>query len=99
MLAVPNHGSLAPVEALRGQYGLARLIARGDLVNNAKELAEEVFGTFPGLYQMILDRRLHPGLDLFEPSKWPSQGPHPDPAAAGDSAEGGSLAGRSCGHP
>lgn len=78
MLAVPNHGSLAPVEALRGQYGLARLIARGDLVNNAKELAEEVFGTFPGLYQMILDRRLHPGLDLFEASKWPSQGPHPD---------------------
>jgi len=78
MLAVPNHGSLAPVEALRGQYGLARLIARGDLVNNAKDLAEEVFRTFPGLYQMILDRRLHPGLDLFEASQWPSQGPRPD---------------------
>jgi hypothetical protein len=78
MLAVPNHGSLAPVEALRGQYGLARLIAGADPVHDAEGLARDVFSTFPGLYQLILDRRLHPGLDLFEAGNWPSGGPQPD---------------------
>ncbi|MDA1316178.1 MAG: alpha/beta fold hydrolase [Acidobacteria bacterium] len=79
MLATPNHGSLAPVEALRGQYGIARLIARGDLFNNAEELARDVFSTLPGLYQMILARKLHPDLDLLSPANWPQTGPQPDP--------------------
>ncbi len=77
MLATPNHGSLAPVEALRGQYGLARVIAGGDLHHDAEALAKNVFGTFPGLYQMILARRLHPGLDLLDAAAWPSVGPRP----------------------
>lgn len=79
MLATPNHGSLAPVEAFRGQYGLARTIAKADLVNDAEELAQDVFATFPGLYQMILSRRLLPDLDLFDASQWPTTGPQPDP--------------------
>ncbi len=78
MLAVPNHGSLAPVEALRGQYGLARTIAGVDLSSTAKDLADKVFGTFPGLYQMILARSLNPKLDLLDISKWPSNAPRPD---------------------
>ncbi|MBL9126343.1 MAG: alpha/beta fold hydrolase, partial [Verrucomicrobiales bacterium] len=77
MLATPNHGSLAPVEALRGQYGLARMIAGGDLFHTAEELARDVFGTFPGLYQMILARRLNPELDLLDPKHWPTTGPQP----------------------
>lgn len=79
MLATPNHGSLAPVEALRGQYGLARLIAGADVFHSAESLAREVFGTFPGLHQMILDRRLHPDLDLLDLSSWPASGPRPNP--------------------
>lgn len=78
MLATPNHGSLAPVEALRGQYGLARTIAKGDLLNDADDLAREVFSTFPGLYQMILAKKLHPGLNLHDAGKWPRTGPQPD---------------------
>ncbi len=78
MLATPNHGSLAPVEALRGQYGLARTIAGADLFSSADELAREVFSTFPGLYQMILARKLHPDLDLLDPANWPRTGPQPD---------------------
>ena len=78
MLATPNHGSLAPVEALRGQYGLARTIAKGDLFNNAEDLAREVFSTFPGLYQMILAKQLHPDLNLHDAANWPQTGPRPD---------------------
>lgn len=78
MLAVPNHGSLAPVEALRGQFALARMIAGGDFLHNSADLAQQVFSTFPGLYQMILAGRLNSGPDLLDASQWPANGPQPD---------------------
>lgn len=94
MLATPNHGSLAPVEALRGQYGLARMIAGADVFHNAEELAKEVFSTFTGLYQMILAKGLHPGLDLFDGSCWPRTGPQPDPKRLAIAAKAGELLAR-----
>lgn len=79
MLATPNHGSLAPVEAMRGQYGLARMISKADFANSSEELARKVFSTFPGLYQMILGAAQHPGADLFQSESWPTNGPQPRP--------------------
>jgi pimeloyl-ACP methyl ester carboxylesterase len=79
MLATPNHGSLAAIEALRGQYGVARTIAAADLSHDAGELAQDVFSTFKGLYQLVLARRLSPALDLFDAASWPQSGPQPDP--------------------
>ncbi len=78
MLAVPNKGSLSPVEAFRGHHGLARIISNVDLVNDATELAEQVFSTFPGLHQMILHKTVNEnGLDLMDISKWPVKGSRP----------------------
>lgn len=78
MLATPNHGSLAPVEAFRGQYGLARTIAKADLAHDAEELARDVFSTFTSLYQLVLARPLNPDYDLFDMANWPAKGPRPD---------------------
>jgi pimeloyl-ACP methyl ester carboxylesterase len=73
MLATPNKGSLSPVEAFRGYHSLAGIIANVDLMNDAVELAKNVFGTFPGLHQMILDKSVNEtGLDLSDLASWPT---------------------------
>ncbi len=79
LLGTPNHGAFAPLQALRGTYAVVRNIARLDLGRSAAELAEQVFGGFPSLYQM-LPASLCDGRDLTEPQHWPAWGPMPRPA-------------------
>jgi pimeloyl-ACP methyl ester carboxylesterase len=76
MLGTPNHGSYAPVQALRGTYPFVRNMSTLDRKHSAEHLAQNVFCTFPGLYHM-LPRRRPKGIDLFDVRSWPSDGPAP----------------------
>jgi pimeloyl-ACP methyl ester carboxylesterase len=80
MLGTPNFGSYAPVQALRGTYPFVRKVALLDLEHSPEFLAERVFTTFPGLYQLLPARRRLCGADLYAPGSWPADGPQPDPA-------------------
>jgi pimeloyl-ACP methyl ester carboxylesterase len=80
MLGTPNRGSFAPVLALRGTYPFVRRLSRLDLEHSPEELAERVFCTFPGLYQLLPPTAAANGIDLLDPACWPDSGPQPDPA-------------------
>jgi pimeloyl-ACP methyl ester carboxylesterase len=77
MLGTPNHGSFVPVQALRGIYSIVRKLAALDLRHGAEELAEKVFSTFPGLYQMLPWFDKFSELDLYDVKNWPPDGPQP----------------------
>ncbi len=55
LLGSPNEGSFAGVQAVRGTYPVVRKLARLDAHNNAEQLAEDVFNTFPSLYHLLPD--------------------------------------------
>lgn len=74
LLGTPNLGSFAPVQALRGTYAVVRKIARLDAATTAERLTEEVFNSFPSLYQMIPVAG-GKGADLLHPDAWPDSGP------------------------
>ena len=77
MLGVPNRGSFAPVQALRGTYPFVRKMATLDRRHSAEYLAQSVFCTFPGLYHMLPPPQLIKGIDLFDARCWPGDGPTP----------------------
>lgn len=79
-LGTPNYGSFAPVQALRATYPTVRKIAALDLHHSAEQLAERVFRTLPGLYQMLPSAERHPALDFFDPRSWPDDVMAPDAA-------------------
>jgi pimeloyl-ACP methyl ester carboxylesterase len=81
MLGTPNRGSFAPVQALRGTYPFVRRMSTLDRRHSAEFLAQHIFRTFPGLYQMLPAPRLCSGsIDLMDPLEWPADGPLPDAA-------------------
>lgn len=71
MLATPNHGSYAPVLALRGAYPPVRRIAQLDHLHDAVTHAQRVFATFPGLYQLLPAPERLDSVDLYDASVWP----------------------------
>lgn len=75
LLGTPNLGSFAPVQALRGTYAVVRKIARLDVESTAERLTEEVFNSFPSLYQMVPASRRDGANDLLDPRAWPDSGP------------------------
>lgn len=75
LLGTPNQGSFAPVQALRGTYAVVRKIARLDAATTAERLTEEVFNTFPSLYQMVPVTAADGAPDLLHPAIWPDSGP------------------------
>ena len=77
LLGVPNFGSFAVVQALRGTYAVVRKIARVDAVHTAEYLAGEVFATFPSLYHMLPAPGYSGSTDLFDAAQWPRSGPQP----------------------
>jgi pimeloyl-ACP methyl ester carboxylesterase len=79
MLGVPNEGSFAPVQALRGTYPFVRNMSALDRKHTPEYLAENVFGTFPGLYHMLPSPQRVAGIDLTDPRSWPGDGPAPNP--------------------
>jgi pimeloyl-ACP methyl ester carboxylesterase len=80
LLGTPNRGSFAPVQALRGTYAVVRKIARLDEATTAERLTEDVFNSFPSLYQMIPVLGVKGAADLLDPSAWPDSGPALRPA-------------------
>lgn len=75
LLGTPNQGSFAPVQVLRGTYSVVRKIARLDGASTAERLTEEVFNSFPSLYQMIPAAGRKGAADLLDPRSWPDSGP------------------------
>ncbi|HUN71402.1 MAG TPA: hypothetical protein VMU52_03745 [Steroidobacteraceae bacterium] len=74
LLGTPNQGSFVPVQALRGSYSVVRKMARLDGATTAERLTEEVFNSFPSLYQMLpVGRKGAAG--LLDPGAWPDSGP------------------------
>lgn len=77
LLGTPNLGAFAPLQALRGSYAVVRNIARLDRRHTAEELATQIFGAFPSLYQMLPAPGA--GIDLLDRAQWPRFGPAPRP--------------------
>ncbi|HEV7137233.1 MAG TPA: hypothetical protein VGN43_11425 [Steroidobacteraceae bacterium] len=75
LLGTPNGGSYAPVQALRGTYAVIRKVARLDGATTAERLTEDVFNSFPSLYQMIPVPSRKGAADLLEARAWPDSGP------------------------
>jgi pimeloyl-ACP methyl ester carboxylesterase len=86
MLGTPNHGSFAPVQALRGTYPFVRKMSTLDRKHSAEYLAQNVFCTFPGLYHMLPARQGIKGIDLFDARCWPADGPTPSAELLGSVA-------------
>jgi CHAT domain-containing protein/pimeloyl-ACP methyl ester carboxylesterase len=84
MLGTPNFGSFAPVQAIRGTYSVVRDVAALDQRHDAAELAELIFNSFPGLYQMLPQPAKYTAVDLTDPSVWPKGGPQPNAALLKD---------------
>ena len=79
MLGTPNFGSFVPVQAIRAVYPVVRKVALLDLAHSPEALAEQIFSTFPGLYQMLPHPERFSALDLSNPAVWPATGPQPNP--------------------
>lgn len=73
----PNFGSFSPVMALRGIHGLAKKLAAIDLKHSNARLTEQVFASFPGLYEMLPASERYSRQDLFDPATWPAHGIRP----------------------
>lgn len=80
LLGTPNCGSFAAVQALRGTYAVVRKVARLAARDSAESLAENIFSTFPSLYELLPSGACSPaGADLFDAGAWPALGPRPHP--------------------
>jgi pimeloyl-ACP methyl ester carboxylesterase len=79
LLGTPNGGTFAPLQALRGTYPFVRWLARLDGRHSSRFLSEKVFGSFPGLYQLLPMQRGFGRIDLSNPHCWPKDAPRPDP--------------------
>jgi pimeloyl-ACP methyl ester carboxylesterase len=77
MLGTPNFGSFAVPQALRATHEMVRMVGGLDTRHTPEDLAEKVFSTFPGLYQMMPWREKFSRVDLFRANAWPSRGPRP----------------------
>ncbi len=77
-LGAPNHGSFAPVLALRAVYPTVRKLAALDRRHSAEDLARIVFRTLPALHELLPDPRLAGGANLFEVTSWPADALRPD---------------------
>jgi pimeloyl-ACP methyl ester carboxylesterase len=77
-LGAPNRGSFAPVQAMRASYPTVRKLASLDQQHSAEELAQKVFRTLPGLYDLFPDALHAPAENLFDAANWPQDGLVPD---------------------
>lgn len=77
-LGAPNHGSFAPVLAMRGVYPTVRKLAAIDRRHTAEDLARIVFRTLPALHELLPDPELAGGADLFDARSWPDDALRPD---------------------
>lgn len=72
MLGTPNHGSFAPVMAMRAAYPIVQKLGSLDLAHEPEWLAKNVFSTFPGLIEMFPSPKVWNELDLYDLDTWPA---------------------------
>jgi hypothetical protein len=84
MLGTPNFGSFSPIQAFRGVHSIVKKVDI-DPFHSAAELAA-IFGTFPGLSEMLPSQQKYPA-DFFQLSSWPRSGPRPSEAMLTASAK------------
>ena len=77
MLGTPNYGSFSPVQALSGYHSMVRKVAALDLKHDEKDLVNDIFSTFTGLYQMLPAPDRFTGMDLYRLENWPPTGMAP----------------------
>jgi pimeloyl-ACP methyl ester carboxylesterase len=77
MLGTPNYGSFSPIQAFRGTHPIVRKVAFLDVKHSAEDLARDVFGTFPGLCEMMPSPD-KVATDYFNLASWPVGGVRPD---------------------
>ncbi|HET9692954.1 MAG TPA: CHAT domain-containing protein [Steroidobacteraceae bacterium] len=77
-LGAPNHGSFAPVLALRAVYPSVRKLAALDRRHSAEDLSRIVFRTLPALHELLPDPLLAGGTNLFDAESWPDDALRPD---------------------
>lgn len=71
MLGTPNHGSFNIVQVLTGGYDICRRVDQMDPRHSLAELTEQVFFTFPGMYQMLPFEATFGNADVFDAGKYP----------------------------
>ena len=76
-LGAPNRGSFAPVQAMRASYPTVRKLAALDRQHSAEEIAQKVFRTLPGIYELFPDGNGRDA-DLFDAANWPQDALTPD---------------------
>lgn len=77
LLGTPNYGSFSPVQALSGYHALVRKLAALDLKHSEKDLINDIFSTFTGLYQMLPAPDRFTDMDLYRLENWPPTGMAP----------------------
>lgn len=80
-LGTPHQGTLAAVQALRATYPTVRRLAALDPLHSAETLTEQVFRSFPSLYDLLPAEGALGELDLFSAASWPPDAPTIDAAA------------------
>jgi hypothetical protein len=70
-LGPPNRGSFAPVQAMRASYPTVRKLAALDRHNSAEDIAQRVFRTLPGIYELFPESLDAHDADLFNAENWP----------------------------
>jgi pimeloyl-ACP methyl ester carboxylesterase len=78
-LGAPQRGSFGAAQAIRGTYPTVRRLAALDRFHDAEFLAQQVFATFPSIYQLLPTPGLGDSPDLWASENWPDSGPAPDP--------------------
>jgi len=72
-LAVPNGGSFAALQALRGTYPTVQKLVALDHSRSANSLPQ-VFRTFPSLYEQLPSAAAFPD-EFFQRAHWPAEAP------------------------
>jgi hypothetical protein len=80
MLGVPQLGSYAAVQALRGSYTVVRKLAMLDAHHDAETLTRRIFTSFASLHELLPSGSIAGGADFLDGRQWPDEGPRPDVA-------------------
>ena len=77
-LGTPNFGSYSPVQAFALCHSTMRMLDKIDGTHSEREIVEKYVKFFPGLIEMMPDKRLRPNEDYFKFSYWPASTVKPD---------------------
>ncbi|MEZ6124602.1 MAG: CHAT domain-containing protein [Planctomycetaceae bacterium] len=77
MVGTPNRGSFASVEVLQGINSNVVTVDKLDPFHDADFLTQNVFSSFPSIYELLPRPEVYSRIDLFDQSQWPTGNWHP----------------------